>query len=68
MTEINRLRWRCRRGVKELDDVLLRYLVECYPGASEAEKREFEGLLALDNAELAVRGQWVMHYFPRAEG
>jgi antitoxin CptB len=49
---IGRLRWRCRRGMRELDVVLQRYLERCYPGAAPAEQRAFERLLELQDPQL----------------
>ena len=31
--ELSRLRWRCRRGMRELDELLLRYVVRRLPHA-----------------------------------
>jgi antitoxin CptB len=39
------LRWRCRRGMRELDLLLLRYLDGAYDQAPEAEKSAFVRLL-----------------------
>ncbi|MEY2681218.1 MAG: hypothetical protein RL661_1449 [Pseudomonadota bacterium] len=41
----NRLAWRCRRGMQELDILLAGYLRRDYPHASPHERRRFEGLL-----------------------
>ena len=43
--ELGRLRWRCRRGMKELDMLLTRYAEEDYGGASPAAQRAFLELL-----------------------
>ena len=43
--EISMLTWRCRRGMKELDQLMLRYLNVYYPSAPEAQKRAFRSLL-----------------------
>lgn len=43
--ELRRLRWRCRRGMLELDIVLGRFVEHCYPGLDEAQKVAFDGLL-----------------------
>ncbi len=45
----SRLRWRCRRGMKELDVVLERYFDHRYPDAGEKEKRAFSQLLELQD-------------------
>jgi antitoxin CptB len=52
--EQGRLAWRCRRGMKELDLVLLRYLQQRWPEASPAEKLQFERLLELPDPDLAA--------------
>jgi antitoxin CptB len=43
------LRWRCRRGMKELDVLLTRYLEESFASAPEAERRAFEALLEIQD-------------------
>ena len=48
--EQNRLRWRCRRGLLELDIVLQRLWQENPP--SEDELRNFEALLDLPDNDL----------------
>lgn len=50
--EIPRLRWRCRRGMKELDLVLLGYLEGPWRAADAAQRRAFEELLALSDPEI----------------
>lgn len=50
--EVARLRWRCRRGMKELDLVLLRWLERDYPGASTAERAAFTRILDLQDPEI----------------
>lgn len=42
-----RLRWQCRRGMRELDVLLLDYLERRWPRASEREKTAFRALLRL---------------------
>jgi antitoxin CptB len=49
---LSRLRWRCRRGMKELDVVLTRYLEHDYPGAGAVERKAFEDLLELQDPDL----------------
>ena len=46
------LRWRCRRGMRELDVLVTRYLDERYPSAGEAEQAAFVRLLELPDPEL----------------
>ena len=50
---LRRLRWNCRRGTKELDLLLLRYLEQVYPGADPARRRDFERLLEAQDPDLA---------------
>ena len=52
MNELSKLRWRCRRGMKELDDVLLHYLDEVYPGATEQQQAAFRRLLDYEEPDL----------------
>lgn len=46
------LRWQCRRGMRELDELLLRYLESTYPCSTDSEKAAFQALLALPDPEL----------------
>ena len=52
MSEMSRLRWLCRRGMKELDVVLVRYLDHGYLSASNAEQAQFRALLELPDPDL----------------
>lgn len=47
-----RLRWRCRRGMRELDQAMLAYLEEHWDTASENERGVFEELLDLQEPVL----------------
>ena len=47
------LRWQCRRGMRELDELLVRYLNNLYSAAQESEKDAFHILLELSDPELA---------------
>ncbi len=42
---VGKLRWRCRRGMRELDELLTRYVDEQYPTASAAHQAAFRELL-----------------------
>lgn len=46
------VRWRTRRGLRELDVILQRYLDQRYPGAPEEERRAFVQLLEQPDADL----------------
>lgn len=52
--EAGRLAWRCRRGMRELDELLARYLRERWPAADDAERAVFEQIIALPDPELAA--------------
>jgi antitoxin CptB len=52
MSEESRLRWQCRRGMRELDVLLVRYLERRYPIAGDPEKDGFRRVLALPDPEL----------------
>ena len=43
--ELGRLRWRCRRGMRELDLLLTHYVDAEYATASAAHRRAFRRLL-----------------------
>ena len=51
-SEQSRLRWRCRRGMRELDVLLTRYLEEAYPGASAGDQAAFRRILDMPDPEL----------------
>lgn len=44
-TEYAKLKWRCRRGMKELDQLMLRYLEVCYPTATQSHQAAFKTML-----------------------
>ena len=48
----NRAKWHCRRGVRELDVLLERYLEQCYPDASAKELDQFHQLLRCEDSVL----------------
>ena len=50
--ELGQLRWRCRRGMKELDLLLTRYVNERYCGASLSERGLFKELLETQDSVL----------------
>lgn len=49
---IGQLRWRTRRGLRELDLMLQRYLSEHYPTASAADQKAFIHLLEQSDADI----------------
>ena len=50
--ELPRLRWQCRRGMKELDALLVAYLESRYVVADAAEKSAFSAFLTLPDPVL----------------
>lgn len=56
-TTARRLRWRCRRGMRELDVLMLRYLEQRWPQADGAERAQFERLLESEDDRL---WRWMM--------
>ena len=50
--EISKLRWHCRRGVKELDVVLSNFLDNHYDNAEPDIQQGFIALLELEDPEL----------------
>jgi antitoxin CptB len=52
MNQLAKLRWQCRRGTKELDLLLQRYLETGYLVADDEEKALFVDLLKLEDDEL----------------
>lgn len=51
-TEYARLKWRCRRGMLELDLLLQPFVVDVYPALTDEEKRQFHTLLDMQDQEL----------------
>ena len=45
--DLQRLRWRCRRGLLELDVVLKNFLDKSYASLTAAEREAFDKLLAV---------------------
>jgi len=52
MKELERLRWRCRRGLLELDILLARFLDKFGEGLDGANLRAFDKLLTMTDNEL----------------
>lgn len=47
-----RLRWQCRRGIKELDILLEKYLDNCFEKTTESEQTDFRELLEFEDHAL----------------
>lgn len=52
MSEMNRLRWKCRRGMLELDLVLNQFLEQEFLALDSTSKQAFETLLEAGDEEL----------------
>lgn len=52
-----RIKWACRRGMLELDVVIMPFYEECFDALPEEEQRDFVSLLACDDPDLF---RWVM--------
>ena len=50
--EFGKLRWRCRRGMKELDVLLTRYVDEQFREAPPADQQAFRGLLDAEDGAI----------------
>ena len=59
--EIRKLRWRCRRGMRELDRLLERYLDLRWAQASDEERGVFLRLLDCEDDRL---WRWFLGYDP----
>ncbi|MCC7489653.1 MAG: succinate dehydrogenase assembly factor 2 [Gammaproteobacteria bacterium] len=52
--EFNRLRWRCRRGMRELDTLLMTFAERRYAVAGTAGQAAFRRLLSLPDPEIVA--------------
>lgn len=52
MSELTRIRWLCRRGMKELDLLLVNYFEHSYAAATEVDQQAFKSILQLPDPEL----------------
>lgn len=55
--ELRRLRWRCRRGMRELDQLLNRYLDQAWAADSEVQRGVFLQLLETEDD---ILWHWMM--------
>ncbi|MGD9843696.1 MAG: succinate dehydrogenase assembly factor 2 [Steroidobacteraceae bacterium] len=49
VVNLARMRWHCRRGMRELDVLLTRYFEQVYPQASVEQQQAFGALLDLQD-------------------
>lgn len=47
--ELKRLRWQCRRGMKEMDALLLAWLDRGWPAADAPQREAFRALLQVED-------------------
>ncbi len=52
MTKLSKLKWHCRRSMRELDVLLINYLEQRYKQAPIAEQQTFQALLELSDNQL----------------
>jgi len=52
VSDRDRIRWQCRRGLLELDLILQRFLEQRFDGLTPAEVETFKLLLAYDDNDL----------------
>ncbi len=52
MSKRSQLKWHCRRGMKELDILLMHYLEHNYEQSSPSEQQAFQSLLELPDTDL----------------
>jgi succinate dehydrogenase flavin-adding protein (antitoxin of CptAB toxin-antitoxin module) len=57
MSEMDRVRWRCRRGLLELDLILQSFLERRFEGLTAQERGVFDELLELPDNDLL---DWAM--------
>lgn len=54
-----RIKWACRRGMLELDVVIMPFFEECFEQLTEQEQQDFVALLECDDPDLFT---WVMQH------
>ncbi len=62
--ELRRIRWRCRRGMRELDQLFERYLDRCWANETEAQRALFLRFLDCEDDKL---WRWFMGYEAAAD-
>lgn len=59
--DMGRLRWRCRRGLKELDVLLIPFLETDYADLTPALRIDFAALVEEEDVDLL---DWLVHGLP----
>ncbi len=62
--ENRRVYWHSRRGMLELDLVLMPFAEEAYPDLPAEEQRRYRDLLACEDTDIFA---WLLHRVPPAE-
>ena len=57
--DIARIKWACRRGMLELDVVIMPFFEECFGTLTESEQEDFVALLECNDPDLFA---WIMGY------
>jgi len=57
--DLKKLRWQCRRGMLELDVILIPFLEDFFDGLTDEQKQSFERLLEEADPDLYT---WIMGY------
>ncbi len=57
MSELSRLRWRCRRGIKEMDLIFEHFLEQQYAELSTAQKSLFSQILEENDLDIM---DWIL--------
>lgn len=52
MVDVNKIRWQCRRGMKELDVMLTRFVDAEYAQLNEVDRQSFHQVLNMQDPDL----------------
>ncbi len=52
MNDLKRLKWRCRRGIREMDIMFVRFLDTHYPTLNDQQKLAFERLIDVSDLDI----------------
>lgn len=54
-----RIKWACRRGMLELDVVIMPFYEECFDSLTQSQQQDFVALLECDDPDLF---NWIMQH------
>lgn len=63
-SEYRKLCWRSRRGMLELDRLLLPFVENVYPSLADTDKRRYEHLLTFEDTDLL---DWLVYNIPSSD-